>query len=218
MKEIWFIRHGESESNAGFITPEPENIALTEKGIEQSKLILSALTETPDLIVTSPFLRTKQTAEPVISKFPNAKVEEWNVQEFNYLSLTKYENTTLESRRPYIEEYWKRARADFRDGDESESFADFIFRVKNLLEKLSVIQQEKIVIFTHRQFVASTLWLLINEFPEINDALMKRYYNFLNSIYVPNASIFKLFIEESSKDFRSGGISTKHLPKKLITL
>jgi len=217
MKEIWFIRHGESQANAGLATPLPETIALTERGIKQSKYIPAVFTETPDLIITSPFLRTKQTAEPTIIKFPNTKVEEWNAQEFRYLSLTKYADTTTELRRPFIEEYWNRGEADFYDGDGTESFAEFISRVSTLIRKVFETPQKTMAIFTHRQFVNATLWLLINDFPKINNASMKRYYNFLSSVFVPNASIFKIYIDESSRDFRFSSIMTGHLPTGLIT-
>lgn len=36
MKEIWFIRHGESASNAGEVTNAPDSIPLTVKGHKQA--------------------------------------------------------------------------------------------------------------------------------------------------------------------------------------
>ncbi|MFH1769845.1 MAG: class I tRNA ligase family protein [Parcubacteria group bacterium] len=64
----YVIRHGESTKNLGKGISshklEKDNYELTEKGVEETKLIASKLKEQGgvDLIFTSPFLRTKQTA------------------------------------------------------------------------------------------------------------------------------------------------------------
>lgn len=215
MKEIFFIRHCESQANAGLTTHLPQTISLTERGFEQSNFIQSAFEKTLELIVTSPFLRTKQTAEPTVLNFPNAKCEEWNVQEFTYLSLVKYADTTMEYRRPFVKEYWNRAEIDFCDGDGTESFAEFIFRVESLMKTIAETEYKNVAVFTHGQFMKAILWLLINDFPKISNASMKSFYRFLSSVYVPNASIFKLFV--NNDNFRVSGISTSHLPKELIT-
>lgn len=55
-------------------------------------------TETPDLIVTSPYLRTQQTAAATIERFPNVPVEVWPIQEFTYLQPSRW-NGTLSSER-----------------------------------------------------------------------------------------------------------------------
>jgi 2,3-bisphosphoglycerate-dependent phosphoglycerate mutase len=54
MTEIWFIRHGESESNAGLPTFDTAKIELTPRGFAQAKQIVEAFTRPPSLIVTSP--------------------------------------------------------------------------------------------------------------------------------------------------------------------
>ncbi|HSF76605.1 MAG TPA: phosphoglycerate mutase family protein, partial [Microcoleus sp.] len=84
---IWIIRHGQSQSNAGLATIGPHENALSELGDRQSRCIPTAVKQTPDLIVTSPYLRTQLTAQPLIEKFPHTPVEVWQVQEFTYLGL-----------------------------------------------------------------------------------------------------------------------------------
>src|SRR5213083_102674 len=126
MKEIYFIRHCESQGNAGLTTHLPETIALTGKGFEQARYIPSIFAKAPALIVTSPFLRTKQTAETTIAAFPEATIEEWNAQEFTYLSLVKYADTTMEFRRPFVKAYWDKCETEYCDGDGAESFSAFI--------------------------------------------------------------------------------------------
>ena len=94
---IWMIRHGQSQSNAGLATIGPHENALSELGDRQSRCIPSAVKQTPDLIVTSPYLRTQLTAQPLIEQFPHTPVEAWQVQEFTYLGLQLDQPTTTQA-------------------------------------------------------------------------------------------------------------------------
>ena len=72
-----FIRHGQSTANTGAPSDDIALIALTETGHGQARQLADRWTETPDLIVTSPFLRTQQTAQPTRARFPETPVEVW---------------------------------------------------------------------------------------------------------------------------------------------
>jgi broad specificity phosphatase PhoE len=50
-------------------------LELTELGWSQAREVAANWTETPSLIVTSPYLRTQQTAAPTIERFPNVPVQ-----------------------------------------------------------------------------------------------------------------------------------------------
>lgn len=50
-------------------------------------------TETPDLFVTSPYLRTQQTTAATIERFQNVPVEAWPIQEFTYSTAHPLEQT-----------------------------------------------------------------------------------------------------------------------------
>ena len=70
VKNTYYVmRHGEAESNvAGVIDCDGDiTNALTEKGVEEVKESVTKINQTFDIIVASPFLRTKQTAE-IVSK------------------------------------------------------------------------------------------------------------------------------------------------------
>ncbi len=54
-------------------------------GWRQSREVAVGWTETPDLILTSPYLRTRQTATATIERFPNVPVGVWPIEEFTYL-------------------------------------------------------------------------------------------------------------------------------------
>jgi broad specificity phosphatase PhoE len=51
MKTVWFIRHAESEANAGLPTSDPKSIELTKKGFEQAKLVSELIDVEPDLVI-----------------------------------------------------------------------------------------------------------------------------------------------------------------------
>jgi broad specificity phosphatase PhoE len=79
MKVAYFVRHGESEANAAKIiagAPSP----LTELGRRQAKEVAVKLVELcgrVDLIIASPFVRTKQTAEIMAAElhYPLERIE-----------------------------------------------------------------------------------------------------------------------------------------------
>lgn len=56
-------RHGESAANAGKATDDPASIPLTDIGLRQADAIAREFPQMPDLLVSSPFLRARQTAE-----------------------------------------------------------------------------------------------------------------------------------------------------------
>jgi 2,3-bisphosphoglycerate-dependent phosphoglycerate mutase len=82
MFEIWLIRHGESIANAGAATQNHETIPLSRRRQEQAPKISLLFPCQPDLIITSLFTRTMQTAGPTLKRFPWARHEVWEVQEF----------------------------------------------------------------------------------------------------------------------------------------
>ena len=158
-KNITLIRHAESQANAGGVTITPESIALTERGMQQSKAFADALDVAPALIVVSPFLRARQTAQPVIEKYPEAKIEPWPIQEFTYLSPVRCRNTTLQQRVPWAAEYWNRGDPHYCDGDGAESFAEFLGRVQDFSTQLSGRTERPILVFGHQMFMTACLWL-----------------------------------------------------------
>lgn len=153
MLKIWLIRHGESTANAGAITSNHKTIPLSLLGQEQAKHISISFVETPTLIITSPFTRTQQTAEPTIKRFPNTRCEVWSVEEFTYLSPETCINTTAAERKERVNEYWERLDPDFIDGVGAESFNQLLFRAKTAIDRLNQFSDGFIVMFTHAQFM-----------------------------------------------------------------
>lgn len=158
----WLVRHGESVANAGIATTDPATIPLTSKGHDQAQRVAAGLTQPPDLIVVSSYLRTRETAEPSMRRFPDVPVEVWAVQEFTYLSPSRCTNTTAEQRRPLVEAYWQGCDPDHADGPCAESFSAMLDRIRDLQDRLSRHPAGCIVIFTHGQVMQALRLLTAN--------------------------------------------------------
>jgi 2,3-bisphosphoglycerate-dependent phosphoglycerate mutase len=210
MPKVWFIRHGESVSNANLPTSHPAESALTPRGEEEARLITSAFEQAPDLIVVSPFLRARQTAVPTQTKFPDVPLEEWPVHEFTYLHPERYSGTTGSERGPYAQAYWKRNDPFEKEQGEGESFAELLMRVQEMLRRLQKAQAEFIVVFSHGLFLRAVLWHLITGIDEPTKDAMWRYQQFIWGVWMPNCSIVELVIAHDQPIMFSGFL-TAHL-------
>ena len=176
---ISFFRHGESISNAGAATSDPATIPLTERGRGQAERIAQAYEDPPTLIVVSRYVRTRQTAAPLLARFPEVPVEEWPVQEFTYLEPRRCVGTTGAERRPWVEHYWRLCSAEYCDGPGAESFTDLICRVKETRARLEALPTgSQVAVFTHGQFIQA-IRLLVH-FPALDVSVMKDRFQALD--------------------------------------
>ncbi|MBD2579287.1 histidine phosphatase family protein [Oscillatoria sp. FACHB-1406] len=210
---IWIIRHGQSQSNAGLATLGPYENALSELGYRQSKCIPAAVKQSPDLIVTSPYLRTKLTAQPLIEQFPHAPVEVWQVQEFTYLNLQFDKASTILERKPLSKAYWDRSDPEYVDGPNAESLVQLMERVRITLNQLQQ-QSGFVVVFSHGFFIKAMLWQLLADPTVIDAVAMNRLLGFTRGFRVPNASILPMKFDSSGIPHWSSFI-TNHLPTEL---
>lgn len=170
-----FIRHGESTANAGLASVDVASIALTERGAGQAGQLAREWTETPSLIVTSPFQRTRQTAAPTIARFPGVPVETWDIAEFTYLQPARWNGTAAADRRPHVERYWTAANPDYSDGEGAESFAGFLRRVETALARLAALPLGSLAyVFGHGQFIQAARAIVTA--PDLDDAAQMRAF------------------------------------------
>jgi 2,3-bisphosphoglycerate-dependent phosphoglycerate mutase len=176
MKEVWLIRHAESTANTGAATYSPEVIPLTGKGFEQAQAVAGKIVQRPDLIVVSPFLRSQQTAAPLIARYTDVPVQEWKVQEFTYLAPDRCHNTTLTERKPLVDAYWSRNDPDYRDGPGAESFADLMSRAQTTVAQITKSEDVFVVMISHGQFIRAVIWLLLHELEEMKVETMTAFH------------------------------------------
>ncbi|MFW5837542.1 MAG: histidine phosphatase family protein, partial [Desulfovibrionaceae bacterium] len=132
---VWLVRHGQSEANAGIPSAHHGSPPLTDLGRRQAQAAADMIQRPPDQVITSSFVRTIQTAEPVLRRFPEARSEVWEVEEFTYLAPSKYRGTVTADRRPMVREYWERCDPDYRDGPGAETFREFIARASAAVQR-----------------------------------------------------------------------------------
>ena len=213
-KEVWFIRHGESVSNANLPTTHPAESALTAKGHREAEYVAQAFTRKPDLIVVSPYIRAQQTAVPTINRFNPVPVAEWPVYEFSYLHPEKYNGTTGDERWPDAQAYWHRMNPLENEGGEGESFAEMLARVQEMEAKLQAAPEPFIAIFSHGLFLRAFLWMSLTGFREATRRSMERYLFFSRGIPLPNGAIMKMRYEADGR-ISFSPFDTAHIPESL---
>lgn len=210
MKKIWFIRHGESVSNANLRTTHPAKSALTEKGLDEARLIATAFEEKPDLIVTSSFLRAQQTAVPTIEHFEPIPVIEWPVHEFTYLHPDRYNGTTGTERGPHALAYWERCDPHEKELGAGESFAELLARVQETKNRCRTMTESFVAVFTHGLFTRALLWSWVTGIEVATASTMERYSHFVRGVWMPNGSILEVTLAENGR-FAFSGFQTAHM-------
>lgn len=191
-REVWFIRHGESVANAGGRTTEAATYPLSALGFRQAQQLAEALTVVPDLIVVSPYLRARQTAEATMARFPGVCVEEWPVQEVQYLEPALCVGTTQDERAAMAHAYWERCDPHYT-APNAESFAHFIRRASDAIERLAARTERRTFVFCHGHFMNAVAWLMEMRPAELDAAAMRGYYDFIHRFKVNNCAVLPLY-------------------------
>jgi broad specificity phosphatase PhoE len=187
---VRFIRHGESVANAGGVTAEPRGIPLTALGREQALAIAHGFEASPDLIITSPYTRARDSAAPTAARFPDVPLEVWPVQEFASLAFARCENTTAMQRRPWVEDHWALADPDRIDGPGAECYAGLVGRVRAALRRLSELSVRSVVVFSHGQFMKAVQWEIAFASPDVTPETMLAFRAFHAAAPIANADGF----------------------------
>lgn len=149
MKTIYFVRHGESETNTGNIWMG-DDTGLTKKGVKQAEYIASRCEKLSiDVIVSSTLQRAKETAGIIKNKI-NKPLEysdlfaerKWPSEQ---LGLPKNHPKSDEIKRIIWGNF---SLPEFRYSDE-ENFIDLKERIKKALIFLENKPEENILIVTH---------------------------------------------------------------------
>jgi broad specificity phosphatase PhoE len=169
-----FIRHGQSAANIGAWIGDFAEIPLTPLGEQQAELLAARWDFTPTHIITSPYLRARQTAAPTIARFPTVPVEAWDIYEFTFWDRAHWSPSTPEDAREEVALYWRLADPD-RHQAGAESFRDLSNRAEDTLRRLQAFPNPgKVLLFSHGHFMQALRQLL--RFPHWT--LAERMLNF----------------------------------------
>lgn len=153
MKVIYFVRHGESEGNAG-ATYQLEDSSLSEKGREQAAQVADRVSRLlVHALVSSPLPRTKETAEIISKKiglpvtYSELFVERRRPSKQRGLDRMSPEAIAID--REFIR---SAAEAGYRYADE-ENFDDLAVRSHDALEYLAAHPADQLLVVTHGMFL-----------------------------------------------------------------
>lgn len=192
LREVWWVRHGESVGNAGERTKEPGSYSLTARGFAQANEFAKRLELQPELIVVSPYVRARQTAAPTIARFPSARVEEWTVQEITFLAPARCIDTTQVERRFMARDFWAKCDPHFTDGDGAESFAQTVRRAEDALHSLRTREERVTFVFSHGVFMRIMHWIALTRRAVIDAEGMRLCYEFVRGWDVPNCGVLPM--------------------------
>lgn len=189
-KTIWFIRHAESLSNAGFPTDTPHAIGLSEKGLAQAEALGAQWRTVPDLIVVSRYSRTSYTAAPLCQRHPQVPVIMLPLHELTFLAPARYVGTTEDLRREPARQYWERCDPDYCDGEGAESFREFCARIDESLAALRQRTEQSIVVVCHGYVIKAILWRQMNPEAPVTADYMRAFFDFHLRCVVPNIQVY----------------------------
>ena len=189
---IFLVRHAESEANINGKTLSHASIALSEHGHRQAQDLCSKL-PVIDHVIVSKYLRTQQTAAPILEKYGLSLEIDEHLHEFSYLSERKCANTNLNDRKAWVNAYWERMDYQHRDADDAESFEDLYLRVKAFHDKLKIVAEDYAVkhlaVFSHGQFL-QLLIMQIQQPSPLTKELMQQFRSDLVCQPIKNTEFF----------------------------
>ena len=189
---IFLIRHAESEANINGKTLSHASIALSENGHKQAQALCLKLPKM-DHVIVSQYLRTHQTAAPLLEKYNLTFEVDEHLHEFSYLSERKCANTNMDDRKVWVNAYWEKMDYQHKDADDAESFEDLYLRVQNFHEKLKALTenyvQKNLAVFSHGQFLQLLMMQIQQPQPLSKDLMQQFRYNL---VYQPirNTQVF----------------------------
>lgn len=184
MKEIYIIRHGETELNRlGIVQGSGVNAGLNEIGRQQARAFFERYHEVPfEAVLTSALRRTHETVAPFVEQglpweqFPEINEIGWGSHEGKH--------STPEMREEYrqVVESWQRGDFSARM-DDGESAAEMAERIGRFVEKLRARPEEKLLVCGHGRAMRCMMCLLserpltqMDSFKHHNTGLYKVHY------------------------------------------
>jgi probable phosphoglycerate mutase len=213
---VWFIRHAESESNAGLPMEDTRLVSLTPKGIAQARRFADVFVRPPSLIVTSPYRRSQETALPTIERFPEVAQAVWPVEEFFHLDRFRGRLSTRAERMAAAEAYWQRCDPFYRESAGAETFAELMQRVQSTVERLRQQEPGFVALFGHGLFMRALYWALCTGSFEASAERMRQFRVLGRVFVVPNMAIIKLRFDLEGLWFSQ--ILTAHLANEALSL
>jgi len=201
-ERLWLVRHGQSQGNvardaaheAGLheidITVRDVDVPLSELGLRQAEAAgrwFAALPEDqrPEIILSSPYLRARQTAEAIctagaLAGGPARTIVDERLREREFGVFDRL--TTLGIRDKYPEEAAHRAKLGkfYHRPPGGESWADVILRLRSMLNTINLHHCDRRVLVVAHQVVVLCMRYILEELDETGILAIDRQAEVLN--------------------------------------
>ncbi len=159
--KIYVLRHGETNENITSIMQGNMETVLNEKGIRQALKVREKVKNAKiDLVITSPRMRTKQTA---LLAAPNIKI----IEDDRLLSRNHGEFQGMKRDEINIKEYWNiKLNKQYK---KAESMGAIFNRVSSLLNDILINYSDKTVLLVTHSGITRVLYYYFNGFPDDGD-------------------------------------------------
>lgn len=158
---LYFVRHGESNSNADFIS-RGSAAELTERGQEEARIVAERMERIGvDAIVASPYVRTLQTAKPISERLglpveENELIVEWRMPSV-HVGKSRRDPVIADERTLIMSNFGK---SPYKHSDE-ETFEEMKTRALAALESLRAHPAERLCVVTHGIFLRMLFLVLL---------------------------------------------------------
>ncbi len=198
--KLILLRHGESENNVKDIKAgQLEGYPLTKKGIKQVEDAAEILKkEKIDIVISSPILRTKQTAEIVNNILKVDHIEDERIKEYDFGSWNGHSSDDLFCKENEIYQKFKKLKNDeekynLKLGGDGESRQEIEERVRKFTEEVTEKYAGKNVLVVGHGGINAMFHRIIK-----NTSIEETYkYEFT----LDNAKCNIFYIDENKKEF-----------------
>ncbi len=198
MKQIYFVRHGQTNHNGQRIFQD-DTEHINEVGIQQARLVAGRFVNNIDVIITSPLIRTQETAK-IIVEISGCQLETLGTlrEMMNPVSIRGKSYDDPVAAKTYDE--WLEKILDNKSygQDDVENFFDLSLRAEKILNILAARSEEKVLVVGHSVVIRAILARAVmgdNASPEIMEY-------FQNHIKINNTGVMSLIFTEYNNTTR----------------
>lgn len=180
IKKVYFVRHGETEGNAGGYFQFPDT-PLTQTGHDGARALAERFRHLKiDELIVSPFLRTQQTAEPISKVLDLPIITYEDFHEIDQATVMRGVKIYSDAGKAYNELYYKE---HFISSDHQleglENYHDVITRVKSCITMLEENKNENILVVSHGNFLRFVIAYLLMGKKNDMETIMTINHSFL---------------------------------------
>lgn len=164
MKNVYLVRHGETELNRKKVYYGRLDCDLTEKGVSQAKALQPFFSRLkPDLLCVSPLLRAGRTGDLLLGETKTLRVCD---QRLNELAFGQWEGKHYEDLKG--DPLYKKWCADWRHQPPpaGESFSAMAERTRSFFEDLQRREEETVLIVSHHAVLQQLMAYFLEAPPE----------------------------------------------------